>query len=281
MAKAKVSSEELKRRIKRPKARHEAAAGQTPAASRSVASAVAPPKLQSPSPSSRGALCRIICVFAEEKGAGCESDGGSGGCCRVEAIAGESIRQLAGAVDQEVRGADPSCAVQGFGSEHSGRVAWRPGGWSGAWGGYVLVLTVLCLVETAGPTGGADSYQGMDHLRQNISDLRQEELKYDQHIKMVSQNIRRLYEEEAFDKGSFDNFCYVTHDDMRRQESFADQSVMAIKAPPGTTLEVPDPDEGMPAGKRRFQIFLKSTGEQSLFFKPNVSSCQYGVSSFF
>jgi transcription factor E2F3 len=115
----------------------------------------------------------------------------------------------------------------------------------------------------SGPTGASDSYQGIDHLQQNISDLRQEELKYDQHIKMVSQNIQRLYEEDAFDKGSFDNFCYVTHDDMRRQESFADQSVMAIKAPPGTTLEVPDPDEGMPAGKRRFQIFLKSTGTRS------------------
>jgi hypothetical protein len=77
----------------------------------------------------------------------------------------------------------------------------------------------------------------------------------------VGQSIKRLYEEEAFDKGSFENLCYITHDDMRRQESFADQSVMAIKAPPGTTLEVPDPDEGMPPGQRRFQIFLKSTGE--------------------
>ena len=113
------------------------------------------------------------------------------------------------------------------------------------------------------PTSATDSFQGTDHLRQGISDLRQEELNYDQHIKMVSQNIRRLYEEEAFDKGSFDNFCYVTHDDMRRQESFADQSVMAIKAPPGTTLEVPDPDEGMPAGKRRFQVFPKSSGKKS------------------
>ena len=103
----------------------------------------------------------------------------------------------------------------------------------------------------------------MDYLRQSIADLRQEELKYDQHIKMVNQSIRRLYEEEAFDKDSLDNFCYVTHDDMRREESFADQSVMAIKAPPGTTLEVPDPDEGMPVGKRRFQVFLKSTGRKS------------------
>ncbi|RLN96421.1 hypothetical protein BBJ28_00002956 [Nothophytophthora sp. Chile5] len=112
----------------------------------------------------------------------------------------------------------------------------------------------------SGTLGTTESYQGMDHLQQSISDLRQDEMKYDQQIKMVSQNIRRLYEEEAFDKGSFENFCYVTHDDMRQQERFADQSVMAIKAPPGTTLEVPDPDEGMPNGKRRFQIFLKSTG---------------------
>ncbi|KAI9905928.1 hypothetical protein PsorP6_013709 [Peronosclerospora sorghi] len=111
----------------------------------------------------------------------------------------------------------------------------------------------------SGPTGSTNGFQGMDQLRQNISDLRQEEAKFDQHIKTVSQNIRRLYEEEAYDSGSFDNFCYITHDDMRRQESFADQSVMAIKAPPGTTLEVPDPDEGMPAGQRRFQVFLKST----------------------
>lgn len=72
---------------------------------------------------------------------------------------------------------------------------------------------------------------------------------------MVSQNIRRLYEEEAFDKGSFENFCYVTHDDMRRQESFADQSVMAIKAPPGTTLEVPDPDEACPPENAAFRSF--------------------------
>ncbi|RLN98325.1 hypothetical protein BBJ28_00005134 [Nothophytophthora sp. Chile5] len=125
-------------------------------------------------------------------------------------------------------------------------------------------LTVLLLWVmgrgASGTLGTTDSYQGMDHLQQSISDLRQDEMKYDQQIKMVSQNIRRLYEEEAFDKGSFENFCYVTHDDMRQQERFADQSVMAIKAPPGTTLEVPDPDEGMPNGKRRFQIFLKSTG---------------------
>jgi len=36
--------------------------------------------------------------------------------------------------------------------------------------------------------------------------------------------------------------------------------LIIIKAPPGTKLDVPDPDEGMEKGKRRYQIFLKSAG---------------------
>lgn len=112
----------------------------------------------------------------------------------------------------------------------------------------------------------ADNYQDMEQLLQSISDLMQEEKKYEQHIKEVTQNIRRLYDEEAFDKSTFENLSYITHEDMRSLESFKDQSVMAIKAPPGTTLEVPDPDEGMPSGKRRFQIFLKSTGAEAVSF---------------
>ncbi|POM81439.1 Transcription factor [Phytophthora palmivora] len=245
MAKTKVSNEELKRKLKRPKSRHEpvAASPVTTAASvasRSLASAVAPPKLQSPSPSARGGKPSPASRYDSSLGLLTKRF--------VELI------QAAPSKDLDLNTAAESLGVQ------KRRIY-----------DITNVLEGIGLIEktsknnihwkgASGPTGATDCYQGMDHLRQSISDLRQEELKYDQHIKMVSHNIRRLYEEEAFDKGSFDNFCYVTHDDMRRQDSFADQSVMAIKAPPGTTLEVPDPDEGMPIGKRRFQIFLKSTG---------------------
>ncbi|ETK96478.1 hypothetical protein, variant 2 [Phytophthora nicotianae CJ01A1] len=241
MAKAKVSSEELKRKMKRPKARHEAAAASpiSTTGNATLASAVAPPKLQSPSPSARGSKPSPASRYDSSLGLLTKRF--------VELI------QAAPSKDLDLNTAAESLGVQ------KRRIY-----------DITNVLEGIGLIEktsknnihwkgASGPTGATDSYQGMDHLRQSISDLRQEELKYDQQIKMVSQNIRRLYEEEAFDKGSFENFCYVTHDDMRRQESFADQSVMAIKAPPGTTLEVPDPDEGMPAGKRRFQIFLKST----------------------
>ncbi|RLN62923.1 hypothetical protein BBJ29_008793 [Phytophthora kernoviae] len=245
MAKAKVSSEEAKPKMKRTKTRHDAAAASAAttsatSAARTPTSGVAPPKLQSPSPSARG---------ASKPSPASRYDNSLGILTKrfVELI------QHAPSKDLDLNTAAESLGVQ------KRRIY-----------DITNVLEGIGLIEktsknnihwkgASGPTGATDNFQGMDHLRQNISDLRQEEKKYDQHIKMVSQNIRRLYEEEAFDKGSFENFCYVTHDDMRRQESFADQSVMAIKAPPGTTLEVPDPDEGMPSGKRRFQVFLKST----------------------
>nr|CCA14790.1 transcription factor putative [Albugo laibachii Nc14] len=98
-----------------------------------------------------------------------------------------------------------------------------------------------------------------DELARHIADLAEEEKKYDEYISLVSQNIKRLFDEEACDPESTEYLSYITHGDMKKLDSFRDQSVMAIKAPPGTTLEVPDPDEGMPAGKRRYQIFLKSS----------------------
>uniref|UniRef100_A0AAV1TDA5 E2F/DP family winged-helix DNA-binding domain-containing protein n=1 Tax=Peronospora matthiolae TaxID=2874970 RepID=A0AAV1TDA5_9STRA len=244
MAKAKSSSEELKRTMKRPKARQDTAAipvaaSEQTAAATALASAVTPSKLQSPSPHARGLKPSPASRYDNSLGLLTKRF--------VELI------QSAPSKDLDLNTAAESLGVQ------KRRIY-----------DITNVLEGIGLIEKTSknnihwkgvsrPTSATDSFEGTDHLRQSISDLRQEELNYDQHIKIVSQNIRRLYEEEAFDKGSFDNFCYVTHDDMRRQESFADQSVMAIKAPPGTTLEVPDPDEGMPAGKRRFQVFLKSS----------------------
>lgn len=35
-------------------------------------------------------------------------------------------------------------------------------------------------------------------------------------------------------------------------------SVIAIKAPKGTLLDVPNPDEGMEEGQRRYQVYFKS-----------------------
>lgn len=52
--------------------------------------------------------------------------------------------------------------------------------------------------------------------------------------------------------------AYVTHDDIRKIACFSEDTLLAVKAPFGSTLEVPDPDEGMPPGRRRYEIQLTS-----------------------
>lgn len=52
--------------------------------------------------------------------------------------------------------------------------------------------------------------------------------------------------------------AYLSHVDIRSIPFFTQDTLLAIKAPYGSTLEVPDPDEGMPPGKRRYEIQLAS-----------------------
>lgn len=49
---------------------------------------------------------------------------------------------------------------------------------------------------------------------------------------------------------------YVTDEDIARLPCTANDTVFAVKAPQGTTLEVPDPDDGLETGQRRYRWFL-------------------------
>lgn len=59
---------------------------------------------------------------------------------------------------------------------------------------------------------------------------------------------------------SFRQRAYVTDDDIRSIPSFRDKTLIAIKAPSGTTLAVPyaTDDDHTPPSRRKYQIFLKS-----------------------
>ena len=54
-------------------------------------------------------------------------------------------------------------------------------------------------------------------------------------------------------------YAYVTNDDLCSLETLRGESLIVIRGPRGTSLEVPDPDEGMSGGNRRYEIHLKST----------------------
>ncbi|KAJ7295926.1 hypothetical protein O6H91_Y155400 [Diphasiastrum complanatum] len=54
-------------------------------------------------------------------------------------------------------------------------------------------------------------------------------------------------------------WLYVTEDDIKNLPCFQNETLIAIKAPHGTTLEVPDPDDAVEYPQRRYQILLHST----------------------
>ncbi|XP_017655125.1 transcription factor E2F4 isoform X2 [Nannospalax galili] len=86
-------------------------------------------------------------------------------------------------------------------------------------------------------------------LKAEIEELQQREQELDQHKVWVQQSIRNVTEDVQ-------NSClaYVTHEDICR--CFAGDTLLAIRAPSGTSLEVPIP-EG-PNGQKKYQIHLKS-----------------------
>eukprot|EP01136_Pigoraptor_vietnamica_P040027 Opistho-1_new@11476 len=99
-----------------------------------------------------------------------------------------------------------------------------------------------------------DANARVDELREEITELQERETKLDLDARIIQESLRALA-----DNKDYVSLAYVTESDIRGIESFRGQTLIAIRAPSGTRLEVPDPDDsGLDA--RCFQIFLKSSG---------------------
>jgi hypothetical protein len=59
---------------------------------------------------------------------------------------------------------------------------------------------------------------------------------------------------------SVSDHMYVRFKDITAMPVYSSETVIGIRAPTGTALEVPDPDQGMKAGSRRFEMYLSSKG---------------------
>jgi len=128
-------------------------------------------------------------------------------------------------------------------------------------------------------------------LTHDVDALAQEEKELDRYIAYMS-SLVKSYSKSPHDNnlnninhksstsdggsgsgGSSKNpWMYVTKDELTSLSSLVDDTVIAIRAPAGTMLDVPDPDEGMQHGTRRFQMFLKSPNEENV----DVFLVQYG-----
>ncbi|XP_042544416.1 transcription factor E2F2 isoform X1 [Dipodomys spectabilis] len=85
-------------------------------------------------------------------------------------------------------------------------------------------------------------------LGQELKELMSTEQALDQLIQSCSLNFKHLTEDNANKR-----LAYVTYQDIRAVGTFKEQTVIAVKAPPQTRLEVPDRAE------ESLQIYLKST----------------------
>ncbi|XP_023587880.1 transcription factor E2F2 [Trichechus manatus latirostris] len=85
-------------------------------------------------------------------------------------------------------------------------------------------------------------------LGQELKELMSMEQALDQLIQSCSVNFKHLTEDKTNKR-----LAYVTYQDLRAVGSFKEQTVIAVKAPPQTRLEVPDRSE------ENLQIYLKST----------------------
>ncbi|MBZ3882037.1 Transcription factor E2F2 [Sciurus carolinensis] len=89
-------------------------------------------------------------------------------------------------------------------------------------------------------------------LGQELKELMSKEQALDQLIQSCSLSFKHLTEDKA-NKRYPCALAYVTYQDIRAVGSFKEQTVIAVKAPPQTRLEVPDRAE------ENLQIYLKST----------------------
>ncbi|CAM8968756.1 unnamed protein product [Rhodiola kirilowii] len=91
-------------------------------------------------------------------------------------------------------------------------------------------------------------------LQTEVENLNLEEQNLDDHIREMQERLRDLSEDENNQK-----WLFVTEGDIKSMPCFQNETLIAIKAPHGTTLEVPDPDEAADCSQRRYRIVLRST----------------------
>lgn len=101
-------------------------------------------------------------------------------------------------------------------------------------------------------TGEVD--ETITSLQTEVENLSVEELRLDEETREMRERLRDLSEDQNNQK-----WLFVTKEDIKSLPCFQEETLIAIKAPHGTTLEVPDPDEAVDYLQRRYRIVLRST----------------------
>jgi transcription factor E2F3 len=112
----------------------------------------------------------------------------------------------------------------------------------------------------------------LETLRDTVESLREQESQLDRYLEFLSRQAgvfsptglsARTGEYPSFIPPGLEHaarYMYVIYADITSLPIYSTDTIIGIKAPSGTSLEVPDPDQGMRPGMRRFQMYLSSRG---------------------
>lgn len=96
--------------------------------------------------------------------------------------------------------------------------------------------------------------ESISSLQEDRENLNVEEHRLNDRIREMQEKLTSLSEDVNNQK-----WLFVTEEDIKNLPCFQNETLIAIKAPHGTTLEVPDPDEAVDYPQRRYRIVLRST----------------------
>lgn len=118
-------------------------------------------------------------------------------------------------------------------------------------------------IRWIGNTDNSNLEEEIQELQKELEDLEDDEKEIDKWIATLQENLTDLAKEEENTK-----YAYVTFDDIKALNSINredDTPFLVIKAPKGTTLEVPTSDNDN-LGNNPYQLFLKSNeGEIAVY----------------
>mmetsp|Transcript_5230 Transcript_5230/g.15648 ORF Transcript_5230/g.15648 Transcript_5230/m.15648 type:complete len:269 (+) Transcript_5230:345-1151(+) len=105
------------------------------------------------------------------------------------------------------------------------------------------------------PCANACPDTSLTESRAKLVLLEKEEADLDAEMRNLQDALRDL---SSVDEAR--TLAYITHEDIKLLPDLCSETVIAIKAPPGTELKVPDADESFETDEKKYQIFLKSPG---------------------
>ncbi|KAH7279746.1 hypothetical protein KP509_37G034200 [Ceratopteris richardii] len=103
------------------------------------------------------------------------------------------------------------------------------------------------------PVGDSLQISEMTSVKKELEISSREESHLDNCIREARERLKSVSENE-----NNKQWLYVTEDDIKSLPCFQNETLIAVKAPLGTTLEVPDPDELVDYPRRHYQIMLQS-----------------------